>query len=152
VFVHYYTHVPLNISVVERRIDELPSSLDDWAGFAYREGEELRARVGPSVDGFAKEVRLEIGTSEIHRTGLHYPVTWTAVGARALFPRLTGSLTLSHVGRDKTKVGFEGTYDPPLGPVGRAVDRIVLGKLADATVQNWVDRLAESVVSESSIS
>jgi hypothetical protein len=140
------------MSVVERRIDELRSSLDDWAGFAYREGEELRARVGPSVDGFAKEVRLEIGTPEIHRTGLHYPVTWTAVGARALFPRLNGSLTLSHVGPDKTKVGLEATYDPPLGPVGRAVDRIVLGRFADATVQNWVDRLAESVVSESSIS
>jgi hypothetical protein len=151
-FVHYFTHVPLNMSVVERRIDELRSSLDEWAGFAYREGEELRARVGPSTDGFAKEVRLEIGIPEIHRTGLVYALTWTAVGASALFPRLTGSLSLSHVGPDMTKIGLEGTYAPPLGPVGRAVDRIVLGKLADATVQNWVDRLADSVVSQSSLS
>ncbi len=151
-FVHYYTHVPLNINTVEQRIDQLRSSLVEWADVAYRQGEELRSRVGPTVDGFAKEIRLEIGTAEIHRTGLVYPINWTAVGARGLFPRLNASLTISHMGHDSTKLGFEGTYEPPLGPLGRVVDRVVLGRFADATVQNWIDRLASALVDEGPIS
>jgi hypothetical protein len=96
-------------------------------------------------------VRLDIGAAEIHRSGLVYPVSWTATGAATLFPRLTGSLTLSHVGHETTKISFEATYEPPLGPLGRVVDRVVLGRVADATVQNWVDRLATALVGESSV-
>lgn len=144
-FVHYFTHVPLHLGVVEQRLDDLRANLEEWAGVAYREGEELRAKVGPSVDGAAKEITLEIGTAEIHRAGLVYPVTWTAIGATALFPSLTAELVLSHVGPEQTKLSFEGTYEPPLGPLGKVVDRVVLGKYAEATVKNWVDRLAEAL-------
>lgn len=147
-FVHYFTQVPVNISLVEHRLDRLRDNLEEWADVAYREGEELRAKVGPSVDGYAKEVRLTIGTAEIHRTGLVYPITWTAIGAEALFPRLNAELILSHVGQDRTKLSFEGTYEPPLGPLGRAVDRAILGRVAETTVQNWVDQLASAVAAE----
>ena len=150
-FVHYFTYVPLPLGVVEHRLDDLRDALEDWAGVAYREGEELRAKVGPSVGGHAKEVRLVIGTAEIHRTGLVYPISWTAVGARALFPKLTGDLVLSHVGPEKTKLLLEANYQPPLGPLGRVVDRVVLGRFAESTVKNWVDQLAEALISESSV-
>jgi hypothetical protein len=151
VFIHYFTHVPVNLSVVERRLDGLRANLEEWADVAYREGEELRARVGPAVDGYAKEIRLEIGKAEIHRSGLIYPVKWTAVGAEGLFPRLSAELVLSHVGSDRTKVSFQGTYQPPLGPIGRMVDRVLLGRVAESTVKNWVDRLAEAVSSEQQV-
>ena len=150
-FVRYFTYVPLPLGVVEHRLDDLRDALEDWAGVAYREGEELRAKVGPSVGGHAKEVRLVIGTAEIHRTGLVYPISWTAVGASALFPRLTGELVLSHIGPEKTKLSLEATYQPPLGPLGRVVDRVVLGRFAESTVKNWVDQLAEALISESAV-
>jgi hypothetical protein len=150
-FVHYFTHIPLHIGVVEQRIDELRESIEDWAGVAYREGEELRTRVGPSVDGFAKEVQLEIGTAEIHRSGLVYPISWTAIGAEALFPQLTGELIVSHLGPEMTKLSIEATYKPPLGPLGKVVDRVVLGRFAESTVQNWIDQLAEAIVAQPSV-
>jgi len=143
--------VPLHIGVVEHRIDALRDSMEEWAGVAYREGEELRAKVGPSLDGFAKEVELEIGTAEIHRSGLVYPVKWTAVGAKGLFPKLSGELVLSHVGPDRTKLSLEATYEPPLGPVGKVVDRVLLGRFAESTVQNWIDRLAEAIVTQPTV-
>ena len=148
-FVHYFTQVPLHIGVVESRIDDLREHMESWAGVAYREGEELRAKVGPSVDGYAKEIRLEIGTAEIHRTGLVYPITWTAVEAQALFPTLNGELILSHIGPERTKMAVEATYEPPLGPLGRVVDRVLLGRFAEAAVQNWVDQVADALESES---
>ncbi len=150
-FVHYYTYVPLHLGVVEHRLDALRGALEDWAGVAYREGEELRAKVGPSVGGYAKEVRLVIGVAEIHRTGLVYPISWTAVGAQSLFPKLTGELVLSHVGPEQTELSLEATYQPPMGPLGRVVDRVVLGRFAESTVKNWVDQLAEALISENSV-
>ena len=150
-FVHYFTHVPLHLGVVQQRLGELRQALEGWAGVAYREGEELRAKVGPLVGGHAKEVKLVIGIAEIHRTGLVYPISWTAVGAQALFPKLTGELVLSHLGPEQTKLLLEATYQPPLGPLGRVVDRVVLGRFAESTVKNWVDQLAEALISESSV-
>ncbi len=150
-FVLYYTYVPLHLGVVEHRLDALRGALEDWAGVAYREGEELRAKVGPSVGGYAKEVRLVIGVGEIHRIGLVYPISWTAVGAQSLFPKLTGELVLSHVGPKQTKLSLEATYQPPMGPLGRVVDRVLLGRFAESTVKNWVDQLAEALISEGSV-
>ena len=150
-FIHYYTYVPLPLGVVEHRLDALRDALEDWAGVAYREGEELRAKVGPSVGGHAKEVRLVIGVAEIHRTGLVYPISWTATGAQALFPKLTGELVLSHVGPEQTELSLEANYQPPMGPLGRVVDRVVLGRFAESTVKNWVDQLAEALISEGSV-
>lgn len=146
-FVQYFTHVPVRLDVVEARIDDVRSRLGEWADIAYREGEELRASVGPADHGYAKEVHLEIGLAEIRRAGLVYPIAWTATKAGGLFPRLSADLILTHVGKEKTKICLEGTYEPPLGPIGRAIDRVALKNVAEATVQDWVDRVAESVSS-----
>ncbi|MFV1961013.1 MAG: hypothetical protein ACC658_04185 [Acidimicrobiia bacterium] len=136
------------MSDVEKRLDQFRTNLPEMADVAYRQGEELRAKVGPWVEGFAKEVELEIGTAEIHRTGIAYPVTWTAVGATMLFPKLNAELLLAHVGRNLTRIAIEGTYEPPLGFVGKMADRAILGRYADAAVRNWLDQLAEALVNE----
>jgi hypothetical protein len=145
-FVHYFTHVPLPMSEVERRLDDVRSNLSQMADVAYREGEELRAKVGPWEEGFAKEVSLELGVAEIHMFGLVYPLHWEAVGAGILFPELKADLMLAHVGAETTRLTVQGTYQPPLGVVGKVADRAVLGRYADATVRNWLDSLAEALV------
>ena len=143
-FVHYFTDVPVPMADVERHLDQLRSHLGSWADVAYREGEELRTRVGPTDGAFAKEVRMELGIAQIHRTGLVYPISWSATGAQVLFPKLDADLLISHVGSNQTKISLEGTYEPPLGSLGKVVDRVMLRKVADSTVKAWVDRLARS--------
>lgn len=151
-FLQYYTHVPVSLSKVEARIEDVRAHLEDWAGVAYREGEDLHATVGPGSGGYAKKVRLEIGRPEIRASGVAYRVSWTAAGAKSLFPRLTADLVLSHVGQTRTKLSLQGTYEPPLGMVGRAVDRMLLHNVAEATVQDWVDRVAAAVSSVQPVS
>lgn len=151
-FVQYFTHVPVGLGTVEGRLDRIRTRLEEWAGLVYREGEELRAKVGPGINGYAKTVRVDIGLPEIRPAGLVYPVTWTATGAEALFPRLSAELILTHLGPDKTKLSVQGTYQPPLGPIGRAVDRLLLKNVAEATIQDWVDRVAEAVTSTEEVS
>ncbi len=145
-FVEYSASVQLGLGEAQRRIDQARSEMGDWADVAYRHGEELRSRVGPSgpVD---KAVILEVGIPEIQRRGLVYPISWAAVGADAVFPQLRADLVLTNEGMDRTRLTLRGTYDPPLGAVGRILDRALLGRVAEATVRNWVDRLAESLTS-----
>jgi len=151
-FVHYYTDVPVPLADVEQHLNHLRSHLGSWADVAYREGEELRARVGPNDGALAKEVRLELGVAEIHRAGLIYPISWSATGAEILFPKLNADLTLSHVGLGQTRIALEGTYDPPLGKLGRVVDRVMLRKVADSTIKTWVDQLANALAFEHKVS
>lgn len=147
-FIEYSTRVKAGLADVEKGLDAIRASLQEWADVAYREGEQLRARVGPS-ESLAREVRLEIGIAEIHAYGLVYPVEWTATGAALLFPDLTADLILAKLGHDETKLTLKGTYQPPLGPLGKLADRTVLHRVAEATVKDWMDRLAAALSSES---
>ena len=147
-FVHYFTHVPLGLSEVETRLDHVRHHLTEMADVAYRAGEALRSRVSPWDQGIAKEVSLRLGLAEIHSSGLVYPITWTAAGAGLLFPELHAELILAHIGPAQTRLTVQGNYKPPLGVVGRVADRAVLGRYADATVRNWLDRLAAALVED----
>lgn len=140
-FVYCTTSVPFGLGEVERRFDSMRTSLGEWADIAYREGEQLRSRVGPTGT-LAKSVALDVGLAEIQRRGLVYPVHWSAVGAEAIFPQLRADLVLSQNGLEETTLTLEGTYDPPMGAVGRMLDRAILGRIAEATVRNWLERLA----------
>lgn len=144
-FVHYSTSVSLGLGEVERRLDGLRTDLGEWVDIAYREGEQLRSRVGPTGT-LARSVALEVGPAEIHNRGLVYRMHWSAVGAGAIFPELTADLILTQNGLKETTLALEGTYDPPLGALGRILDRAILGRVADATVRNWLDRLAEALI------
>ena len=64
---------------------------------------------------------------------------------RGPVPKLQANLILTHLGSEMTSLSLEGTYEPPLGPLGRAADRVALRKFAEATVKDWVDRVAEVV-------
>ena len=146
-FVEVSSRVHASLADVEKALDRLRSDLEGWADVAYREGEELQAKVGPS-ESLAKVVTLEIGVAEIHSYGLSYPIRWSAVGARLLFPELTADLILSKRGKEETELILRGTYQPPMGLLGRIADRAVLGRVAEATVKSWMDQLAAALSSE----
>lgn len=149
-FVEYSTSVDAPLAVVEGRLDRLRSNLEEWADVAYREGEQLRARVGPRPS-VALEVSLEIGSAEIQKVGLVYTLHWIATGATVLFPELNADLILSKVGSHGTRLTLRGTYDPPLGPLGRLADRAVLRHVAEATVTDWMERLADALSADAAV-
>lgn len=147
-FVEVSVAVEASLAEVEKSLHRVRATVEEWADVAYREGEQLRARVGPS-ESLARVVTLDIGGGEIHSYGLSYPIHWVATGARLLFPELTADLILSKQGKDETVLTLRGTYEPPLGVLGKIADRAVLRRVAEATVRSWMDRLAASLSSES---
>lgn len=147
-FVEYSTEVTAPLGAVENNLERVRTSLEEWADIAYRDGEQLTARVGPT-ENIAHRVELEIGVGRIQRSGLVYSIHWKAMGATVLFPVLDADLVLTKLGADRTRITLRGTYKPPLGVVGRLADRAILGRVAEATVHNWVDRLAGELSSQS---
>ena len=69
------------------------------------------------------------------------PLEWWATGTTALFPRMDAELTVADLGGSLTQVLFQGNYQPPLGSVGRMLDRAVLHRFAEVSVKDFVDRI-----------
>ena len=141
--VRYFTSARAPHSHVEAVLSDLEREMADSAEDAYREGESLHQRMEAGSGVPAKEVLLNVGQARIRRDGLAFPVTWRATGPTMLFPRMQADLVVSPIDEDSTSVVFEGTYEPPLGFVGGAFDRLVMNRLAEMTVKIWVDRVVE---------
>jgi hypothetical protein len=67
------------------------------------------------------------------------------VGLEGLLPRLEANLELGSLGQDRTQLAISARYRPPLGVVGRAVDRVLLHRVAEATLKDFLDRVGQAI-------
>jgi hypothetical protein len=145
-FIYYFVVAPGPFEDVERALLDVLVGLPGQADVAYREGEELRSRLRSGQGAVAKTVRLHVGNLHQQDGQVRIPLTWEATGTPGLFPRMDADLVLAAVGPELTHVEFRGTYRPPLGPVGRALDRALLHRVAEASVKSFVDQLAAALL------
>lgn len=110
---------------------------------AYDHGIEITAQVGTA--GLSKLVQVQASRlAESAGTGL--AIRWQATGpAISLFPVLDADIRLTPVGEHLTLIALTGTYRPPPGPVGDALDRAILRNLAAATIRNFIGWLAAAI-------
>jgi hypothetical protein len=147
-FVYYYVHVTLPFAIAERRLLGVLSGLHDIAGAAYREGEILRTKIGIGSDArpiVAKTVDIEVGAPLRGETETEVPISWKATGTPGLFPVMEAGIVVASVGPDVTQLTLRGSYDPPLGMVGKALDRTIFHRVAEASVKGLIDRVARSI-------
>jgi hypothetical protein len=144
-FVQYFGVVERPFAEVEARLVRMGDGLGDSAAVAYRRGEDLLASiVGPG--GIAKTVQLEVGEPLRGESRVSLPLSWTATGPSGLFPTMRADLTITSMGPSLTQVAFQGSYTPPLGLVGRVLDRAVLHRFAELSVKDFVDRVVSALV------
>jgi hypothetical protein len=106
----------------------------------------LRANVGPVE--FGADAVVEVTSVE---EGPHAPLgprtrlglTWHASKRPELFPTMMATLDVYALGPEETQVDFHGSYRPPLGVVGAAVDALVGHRIAQATVHRFVKEITE---------
>jgi hypothetical protein len=75
----------------------------------------------------------------------HVALSWKAAERAAIFPSMSARLSVSPLTFAETRVEFEGVYQPPLGPVGRVLDSAVGHRLAEASVQRFVNQVIEEI-------
>jgi hypothetical protein len=74
-------------------------------------------------------------------------MTWHATGVETLFPSLEADLEVAALGASRTQLSVSARYRPPLGPVGRVIDRALLHRVAEATIKDFLDRTGEILLS-----
>jgi hypothetical protein len=145
-FVRYYVDLPFPIEVLERAVERAPAS---WMPGLVRDAESrgagLLAEVGfgPDQRRVNKAVEVELGPTVRAGSKTLLPMSWKASGSGRLFPVLEADLEFASLGPSRTQLAISARYRPPLGPVGRAVDRAALHLVAEATVKDFLDRVAE---------
>lgn len=75
----------------------------------------------------------------------HVALTWKAAERAGIFPSMSARLSMSSMTFGETRVEFEGVYEPPLGPVGRVLDSMLGHRIAEASVQRFVNEVIEEI-------
>jgi hypothetical protein len=146
----YFAELPFPARRVERALLQSPET---WvlklARQAGRRGELLLSEVGfgPPGRGVRKNVLIDVGRPYRLASKTVLPLTWRATGPRRLFPEMEADVGVTALGAGRSQLSFHGRYRPPLGVVGRGIDRALLNRVAKATARDFVDRLARALES-----
>jgi hypothetical protein len=114
---------------------------------AHHQGDLLLAEVG-----FGEHVRIrrtvvvELGDSVRSGSTIVFPLRWVAAAGPGLFPSLDADLEVAALRPGRTLLAMSARYVPPFGPVGRVIDRAVLSRVAEATLKDFLDRVAARIM------
>ena len=147
-FARYFVELPMFSEEVEHALSHDPRAwLPGLAERANHRGDLLLAEVGfGEVLRIERAVAIELGRSVRSGAKTVFPLRWTSTGASGLFPSLDADLEVAALSPGRTQLAMSARYIPPFGPVGRAVDRAVLSRVAEATLKDFLDRVAETIL------
>ena len=106
----------------------------------------LRVNIGGVQVG--AEVSITVG-EPVESAGEHggppstrIPIEWEAASRPGLFPLMRGELAIYPITSTETQLDFGGTYTPPMGPLGGALDAVVGRRIADASIHRFLSDVA----------
>ena len=146
-FARYFVELPLDRERVERVLTDTPGTwLPGVATEANLHGDRLLAEVGFGDEiRIAREVTIDLGVPLHLPSKTVLPLRWTATGVPGLFPSLEADLEIAPLGQARCQLSMSARYVPPLGAVGRAIDRAVLFRVAEATIKNFLDQVRDGI-------
>jgi len=145
-FLRYYVELDLPAAQAESALLDAPSTwLPALADGAAERADPLFAEVGVGPGGLrvTRRVSVQLGRAVRFPSKVSLPMTWDPGGW--LLPRLDAELELGALGKDRTQLAISARYDPPLGTVGRTIDRLALHRVAEATIKDFLDRVAAAL-------
>jgi hypothetical protein len=152
-FVRYYLELPIPPARVEQALLGSPGWLSELAGEAQRRGDVLLAEVGvgPLGPRLGRRVAVQLGAPVALPSMTSLPMTWEPLGMDGLFPRLDADLEVGPLGHDRTQLAISARYRPPLGVLGQAIDRVLLHRVAEATVKDFLDRVGKAITGQAAV-
>jgi hypothetical protein len=127
-------------------------------GAAKRERDlavQLHVRLG--MLDVATEVEVDVGPIEETMPSPYgyqvmvIPLAWKSATNPSLFPRMSAKLLVYPLSGHETQLEFEGSYDPPLGLLGDAIDAVVGHRIAQASVLHFVRDIAARLHADISV-
>jgi hypothetical protein len=154
-FVAHEVVLPLDFTVAKDKLASVMKgkALVLAARESYDHGVLLMLRVGPRGPAPGVSRLVEVRFRDLVSRGDSAVLTlrWEAIGPGGnLFPALDADLTLTAKGADTTRLRLDGSYRPPLGGLGERLDRMILHRVAAATIDSFVTRIAEAIEADNS--
>jgi len=146
-FVRYFLELPLRHEVAEAALLRDPGGwVPGLAQEAENHGETLLAEVGfGDAMRFERTVAIELAEPIRIASKIMLPLRWTAAKRAGLFPKLEADVEVAAIGPNRTQLSITGRYDPPLGALGRAIDKALLHRIAEATIKDFLERIARRI-------
>lgn len=146
-FARYYVELALPSAEVEGALVRDPLGwLGDLAEQANHKGDLMLADVG--LGGpihLTRKVLIDLGPPVRAASKTVLPLRWTAADHPGAFPALEADLEVASLGPRHTQLAMSARYSPPLGMVGRMLDRAFLSRIAEVTLKDFLDRVAEAI-------
>jgi len=153
VFLKTYTELPVDFQAVRETMLRRPHRCFDGLTDAGERGDGLLVEVGLEVRGhvLSRRTQVLVGTPDSTERIASVPFTLRVEGDGRLFPSLTGSLDAAWLGPGRTHLALAAQYDPPLGRLGRVVDRALLHRVAEAVAGQFLRSVAERLTADSAV-
>jgi hypothetical protein len=117
------------------------------SGAVYQEGMDHLVRVGPfgGLPGPSRLVRVQFLDPVDRGDSVTVGMRWEAIGVTGgLFPVLDANITLTTQGQESTLMTLTAVYRPPFGALGAGLDRVLLHRVATATVHSLMTSMARA--------
>lgn len=130
----------------------LAATTDEWVSQIFHralEDEDLvkvRLSAGQKKH-VSKNAWLQLGSPREMITGVDIPIRIQGTRLPSLFPTLEGEIELAPMGDELTQITLRGNYKPPLAAVGRVGNKVLLHRVAEASIKRFLDDLATSLES-----
>jgi len=150
-FVRAEARAEISLTLAQARLANLARAgwLLSASQGAYGAGATDLARAAPPgpVGGNSRLVNAHFRDLAGHGGLAHLALRWEAIGPGGeLFPTLDADIALSPAGEHATTLTVIGVYRPPPGNLGGELDQVVLRRVAEATIQTFVNRIAEAII------
>ena len=151
-FVSHQLVLAVSFQAAQARLENLTHGgwLGSASGGAYEDGLAGLIRVGPfgAVLGASKLVTVSLLEPVPRDDAMVLSLRWEATGVTGrMFPVLDADLTVTPADAGQTLMRLDGAYRPPLGAAGAGLDRVILGRAADATIRSLLTRIADALAS-----
>ena len=149
---HDFAFVPVP---AERICARIAADHGDWltglAAGAAHEGESLRRSVGPmdSLPMLSETVTLNAGESKANGATTVVRLFWLATAPQGTLPVLNADLEVAALNPEMTELTLRASYEPSLKGLDQRPDRLIIHRIAEATVRSFMRRLTDSLTTTS---
>jgi len=150
-FVRAEAQAEISLTLAQARLGNLARAgwLLSASQGAYGAGAADLARADPPGPVREESMLVNVHFGDVAADGgpACLALRWEASGPGGeLFPTLDADIALSPAGEQATTLTLAGVYRPLPGDLGGELDQVVLRRVAEATIQMFVDRIAEAII------
>lgn len=144
---HLHRLIKRPYETVEARLAGGP---ERWLpGFAFSRG-RVTGELSYEQAGALIRRRIEVHVGPVQRFayGVTVQVGWKGAQHPELYPQLDGHLRLEPQQPTGTTLRFDARYTPPAGRLGATINRAVMHRVAESTVDGFLTRVVEQLASD----